>query len=336
MPRGPRLDAPGVLHHVIARGIERGKIFRNDRDRLDFLSRLAELVTETKTSVYAWCLVPNHFHLFTRTGAAPLSTVMRRLLTGYAVSFNRRHRRSGHLFQNRFKSIVVEQEPYFLELVRYIHLNPVRAHLVLDLDALGHYPWCGHSTLLGHRAAPWQDTHFVLAHFGTTLQAARPKYSQFVHDGLTQGQRPELAGGGLRRSRRFWQPAPTLQRGREAWAFDERILGSSEFVTDILSALPDNDALQIKLQPAEVLRDLVVAADRRFAVGEYEISSSTRRPAALSARAWVCYCAMRHHGLTATQVARELGVSRQSVMRGFERAQQLALDLEELPSTLRP
>src|SRR5437870_4639458 len=111
MPRGPRLDAPGALQHFIARGIERRPLFNSDRDRSDFLDRLASLSACTGTRLYAWALIPNHFHLLLRTGSAPLSSLLRRLLTGYAVSFNGRHRRSGHLFQNRFKSILVEDDP---------------------------------------------------------------------------------------------------------------------------------------------------------------------------------------------------------------------------------
>lgn len=336
MPRGPRLDAPDTLHHVIGRGIERGKIFSTDADRLDFLARLGDLVVETQTSLYAWCLIPNHFHLLARTATAPLSAVMRRLLTGYAVSFNRCHRRSGHLFQNRFKSIVVQQEPYFLELVRYIHLNPVRAHLVPDVEALDTYPWSGHATLLTESSAPWQDTDFVLAHFGATVQAARSRYGKFVRDGLAHGRRPDLVGGGLRRSRHTWRHAPEIERGREAWAFDERILGCSEFVTKILTEMPEDCASSGTREPGEVVRELLGVASRRFTVGNSEIGSNSHRPAAVTARAWVSYSAIRHHGLTPTQVARELGVSRQSVLRGFERAQQLALDPEERLSPLRP
>ena len=101
MPRQARLDAPGVLQHVMARGIERRKIFWDDKDRASFLERLALIHEETQTQCYAWALIPNHFHILLRTGTTPLSTVMRRLMTGYAVTFNIRHRRSGHLFQNR-------------------------------------------------------------------------------------------------------------------------------------------------------------------------------------------------------------------------------------------
>ncbi len=118
MPRGPRLDAPGVLHHVMVRGWERRAIFRDDRDRADFVRRLAALAEGGAFAVCAWALLPNHAHLLVRTGTRPLPGAMRSLLSGYAGAFNRRHQRTGHLFQNRYKSIVVEEEPYLLELQR--------------------------------------------------------------------------------------------------------------------------------------------------------------------------------------------------------------------------
>ncbi len=154
MSRQPRLDAPGLLQHVMARGIERREIFKDDKDRKSFLNRLATILEETQTQCFAWALIPNHFHLLLHTGATPLSKVMRRLMTGYAVSFNRRHKRSGHLFQNRYKSVVCEEDPYLLELIRYIHLNALRAELVKDLKELDKYSWTGHSAILGRRKNP--------------------------------------------------------------------------------------------------------------------------------------------------------------------------------------
>ena len=139
---------------MMARGIERRDIFKDDKDRKALLARLAIILEETQTQCYAWSLIPNHFHLLLRTGPIPLSKVMRRLMTGYAVSFNRRHKRSGHLFQNRYKSIVCEEDPYLLELIRYIHLNPLRAGLVNDLKELDKYPWTGHSAILGRCKNP--------------------------------------------------------------------------------------------------------------------------------------------------------------------------------------
>ena len=98
MPRKARIDAPGALHHIIARGIEQRKIFFDNADRDNFLERLGTILTETRTPCFAWTLIPNHLHLLLRTGSTPIATVMRRLLTGYAVTFNRRHRRHGQLF----------------------------------------------------------------------------------------------------------------------------------------------------------------------------------------------------------------------------------------------
>ena len=144
MPRKARIDAPGAVHHVIVRGIERKKIFRNDTDRDKFLERLGAILSETETPCFAWALIPNHFHLLLRTGGTSVSAVMRRLLTGYAIYFNRRYHRSGHLFQNRYKSILCQEDAYLLELVRYIHLNPLRARQVADYDELENYPFCGH------------------------------------------------------------------------------------------------------------------------------------------------------------------------------------------------
>jgi len=138
----------------MARGIERRKLFRDDKDRNSFLDRLAIILEETQTQCYAWALIPNHFHLLLLTGPTPLSKVMRRLMTGYAVTFNKRHRRSGYLFQNRYKSVICEEDPYLLELIRYIHLNPLRAKLVKDLKELDKYPWTGHSAILGRRKNP--------------------------------------------------------------------------------------------------------------------------------------------------------------------------------------
>jgi putative transposase len=149
MPRHARIDIPGLLQHVIVRGIEKRPIFLDDQDRENFLSRLRTLLTDSETICYAWVLLDNHFHLLLQSKQRPLAEVMRRLLTGYAVVFNLRHQRAGHLFQNRYKSIVCDKDSYHLELVRYIHLNPVRAGTVADLAALAAYRWSGHGELLG-------------------------------------------------------------------------------------------------------------------------------------------------------------------------------------------
>src|SRR4030043_1826373 len=171
MPRGPRIDAPATLHHVMVRGIERRRIFESERDREDFLDRLGRVIQEGGASCFAWVLIPNHAHILLRTGSTPLAKMMRRLLTGYAVSFNLRHQRSGHLFQNRYKSIVCEEDSYLLELIRYIHLNAIRAGLVKDLRELDRYRWRGHSVLVGYEQRDWQGRGGGLFLFGGRKRA---------------------------------------------------------------------------------------------------------------------------------------------------------------------
>ena len=149
MARLARLDAPGVVHHVIIRGIERRKIFWDEKDWEDFVERLGDLLRESGTTCYAWVLLTNHGHFLLRSGQVELAEVMRRLLTGYAVRFNRRHRRHGHLFQNRYKSIVCQEDVYLKELVRYIHLNPLRAGMVTSVHELARYRHSGHGVVMG-------------------------------------------------------------------------------------------------------------------------------------------------------------------------------------------
>ena len=162
MPRGPRLDSPGTLHHVIVRGIKGKEIVKDNKDRKDFLTRIGDIALETDTAIYAWALMKNHAHILLRSGSWGLSTYMRRVLSGYAVSYNKRHRGYGHLFQNRYKSILCEEDTYFKELVRHIHLNPLRAKLVSNLSQLERYAWCGYAVLMSRSKNKWQDKEYGL------------------------------------------------------------------------------------------------------------------------------------------------------------------------------
>ncbi|MFP4087174.1 MAG: transposase [Desulfobacteraceae bacterium] len=177
-------------------GIERRRIFRDNQDRQDFVDRLSRVLKETSTTCLAWCLMDNHFHLLLKTGHCPIAGVMRRVLTGYAVTFNRRHKRSGHLFQNRYKSILCQEEPYLLELVRYIHLNPLRGGIVGLLEKLDRFEFCGHGVLMGNRKNDWQDVDTVLSRFGAKVHAGRRGYRHFLMEGIAAGKRDDLIGGG--------------------------------------------------------------------------------------------------------------------------------------------
>jgi putative transposase len=316
MPRKSRMDAPGTLHHVIGRGIERGKIFRNIKDRQDFLSRLADLCREKNLIVYAWALIPNHFHILVRTGRQPLSASMRQLLTGYVVNFNKRHRRAGHLFQNRYKSIVCEDDPYLTELTRYIHLNPLRAGLVDNLQGLSLYRWSGHSTLLGIVTREWQDRDTILAYFGSDVEKAREGYERFVSDGIALGNRPELVGGGLVRSHGNWSQVVSLRKKGEAVNSDARILGSSDFVDRLLSEVGKKEKDTLRLFSGKC--DLSVLLSRIAAGNNVEASAictGVRTRKVVYARKLLSQIAVRKMGYSGAEVARFLGISTSAVNR---------------------
>ncbi len=322
MPRGPRLDAPGTLHHVMVRGIEQRRIFATTTDQRDFVARLEAVVGVTGLRVLAWALLPNHVHLLVRTGNQPLATAMRRLLTGYAVAFNHRHQRHGHLFQNRYKSILVEQEPYLLELSRYIHLNPLRAKVVRDLAALDRYPWTGHSALVGRIPRCWQAVEEVLGEFGQRVRTARHRYRQFVAEGLHQGRRPDLQGGGLRRSAGGWESLAALRRGREGWAFDERVLGSGPFVEHLLHSLPPPPT-RSRAEVAAAFPAVIAACAAGWGVTVAELFGGSRRRRVAQARAAASYVGVAELGLPIAHVARTLGVSPPVVRTGLARGPEL-------------
>jgi putative transposase len=325
MARGPRLDGPGVLHHVMARGIEQRPIFRCDSDRRDLLSRLASSCREGGARIFAWALLPNHAHALLLSGKTPLSRIMQRVLGGYAREFNRRYRRHGHLFQNRFKSVVVEHDPYLLELVRYIHLNPLRAGLVADVAALDRYAWSGHSRLMGFADDRWQDVEYVLSLFGDRVAAARRAYRSFVEAGVGQGRRPDLSGGGLCRSRRGCEVVAMLVRGRERWACDERVLGSSDFVAQLQAEeLAKRHPLRPPAPVHETLARIVSVVAEHGGLSAVEICSGSKRRDVVRARALLSFMAIREAGLSAAHVARALNVTPRAVVRVLGHGCQIA------------
>jgi putative transposase len=334
MPRRSRIDAPGALHHIIARGIEKRKIFRDDSDRNNFLERLGEIVEDTKTPCLAWALIPNHIHLLLKTGQTPVATLMRRLLTGYAVSFNRRHRRYGHLFQNRYKSILCQEDAYLLELVRYIHLNPIRARIVEDMGALRVYRFAGHSAILGRVKRDWQDTRGILRLYGERVGIARRRYEEFVQEGIIQGKRVDLTGGGLIRSHGGWAAVSAMRRAKIFQKSDERILGDGEFVEEVLSASQESMEGKYLLQARGIdLARIASQVSELMALDPLGLWGPGKERNRVNARSLLCYWAVRKLGLSMAELSRRLrlslsGVS-QSVKRGEKIAQNKRYELNE-------
>lgn len=319
MPRSARLDAPGVLHHVIGRGIERRPIFPSDKDREDFIFRLSALVDTQAMDIYSWALLPNHFHLLCKTKHKPLAWSMRKLLTGYAVNFNKRYKRQGHLFQNRYKSIVCQEEAYLLELVRYIHLNPLRARLVDRLNELNEYPWSGHSALLGRRNRPWQDRDYILGFFGEGIIGPK-KYLQFIKEGMDQGRRPELVGGGLIRSSGGWSEVLSLRKRGEREASDQRILGEGDFVEKVLSEATNFQKEVLGLNKKKLdLPDLASRISTRQGISLDELLSASLRKEIVEARRVLAWLAVKVLGYSGAEVARYLGVTSSCINRSLSR-----------------
>lgn len=320
MPRQSRIDAPGALHHIIIRGIERKRLFADDRDRNDFIARLSDLLEKTKTPCYAWALMSNHVHLLLRTGTIPISSIMRRLLTGYAIRFNKRHHRCGHLYQNRYKSILCEEDPYLEQLVAYIHLNPLRAGIVGDVSALKAYAFTGHSALMGEKLRPWQDTEYVLALFGSSVPEARGRLQEHVSKCSARGRRPELTGGGLIRSAGGWHAVKEAYRDGIRISSDERILGKSDFVELALKQSEEAFDRRTQLRSAGIdLSSLVAAACRHLKIEEKTLQSATRRRDVARAHALISYIATQELSIPGSEVAGRFNVDRSSVSRAVQR-----------------
>lgn len=309
MPRGPRLDSPGALHHVLARGIERGVIFRDDHDREGFLERIARLVESDAIAVYAWALMPNHFHLLVRTKAQPLERSMRSLLSGHASAFNRRHDRVGHLFQNRYRSTLCEDEIYFVTLTRYIHRNPIPS-VVPDVSALDRYPFTGHAAVLGTRAREWQDTDELLRHFGENRADALLSYRALM---AIAGDQRDLEGGGLRRSRDAWERLYTVEKGRERFRSDERILGSGAFVEKVLREV------RVKGPKSPDLEVIIARVCAHLGVSPEAIRGEGRSRPISRAREGISYLWTVALGHSRRALARFLGVAESSLQAAARR-----------------
>jgi REP element-mobilizing transposase RayT len=325
MPRKARIDAPGALHHIIIRGIEKRRIFRDNKDRDQFIQRLSGIIIDTDTPCYAWALIPNHVHLLLKTGLTPVATIMRRLLTGYAVYFNHRHKRHGHLFQNRYKSILCQEESYLLELVRYIHLNPLRAKLVENIKALDKYPYCGQSAVLGKVKRDWQHVDHVLSLFGQRRSDAKKAYRQFVEKGIEEGRRSELTGGGLVRSLGGWAALRALRNEPVRVKGDERILGDSDFVESVLKEANEQLERRYRLEAGGFdLNQVIKRVAEVMSIEPDLIWEKSRRPQVVAARDLLCFWASTELGMSATSLAKRLKLTQPAVSIAVRRGEKIA------------
>ena len=290
MPRKPRLDAPGTIHHVMVRGIEQRSIFVDDVDRGDLLDRLCLVLPECDASCLAWAFLSNHAHYAIRVGSTPLAQVMRRVNTGYAVRFNRRHERVGYLFQNRYGSEIVGDDAYLLKLIPYVLLNPLRAGLVEDLRALESFPWSSYGALMGRRAPlPFEDADAALAPFGDLREIARHQLWVAMRDEDCAGVVEPTVGAML-------SPRTFLDCARRPLPDDEELLAMAEAVCEHLG------------------------------VFLYDVERGMRHDAASRARAVICHIAVSLWHLPRVRVARLVCVSSSAVSHALARGAQILRD----------
>jgi hypothetical protein len=269
-------------------------------------------------------LIPNHAHFLIRTGQVPIATFMSRLLTGYAVYFNNRHKRSGQLFQNRYKSILCQEKTYLTELVRYIHLNPLRAGLVKSLGDLNTFPYCGHSTLMGNNKRTWQDSDYVLNCFGNERAGAIRHYSDFVSAGIEHGRRDDLTGGGLIRSLGGWKSVSRRDLKNLHRKSDERILGDDDFVNTLLSAANEKyDRFQRMKHLGYDLEKLAKCTADIYGIEIEGIFSRGRQKTKVEARSVFCYWASRELGFSYAELARRLAISIPAIGYSVERGEKI-------------
>jgi len=320
MPRQARLDIPGALHHIMVRGINKSTIFEDDEDREQFLNRLGENVTDARATVYAFALMTNHAHVLSKSGKAGISAVMRKQLTWYAQYYNRRHLRSGHLFENRYKSILCDEDNYLLPLIRYIHLNPVRAGIVETMEELDRYPWSGHSVLIGEREHGWMDVKYVLLQFEGTRKKGRNAYRRFVEEGIGLGRQPQLTGGGLIRSKGGWSQVVSARRSGEGEEYDERILGSGDFVHGALKEAEEKIRLQLKHRRAGgTLVQIIDQECDRAQISPKELEGGSRRRVVSAMRIKIAKRGLDELGLSLAEIARHVGVSTSGLARAIKR-----------------
>ena len=303
----------------MVRGINKANIFDDNENKARFLERLGQNVVEGKCSVYAWVLMDNHVHILFKSGKHGISAVMRKTLTWYAQYYNRVHKRTGHLFENRYKSILCDEDNYLLALVRYIHLNPLRANIVKTIEELDRYPFCGHRAVIGKAKHPWMDADYVLLQFGRTKRKGAAEYRRFMREGIGLGHQPELTGGGLLRSLGGWSQVISRRRSGKEEEGDERILGSGDFVHAILKETEERELRQLKLKRSgRTIQKIIDEECKRAGISPLEVTNGVSRRAVSRVRAAVSSRGRSELGLSSAEMARHLGVAASSISRLVE------------------
>lgn len=299
MPRKARLSIPGSVTHIMAKCLDGLCLYTDEDDAVFFVSALSRCLIETRCRCYAWALMRNHYHLVIRVGDQELWRTMKPLNMLLAQHYNRKYSHRGPLFMDRYKSIVTQDQCYVQELVRYVHLNPVRAGLCKNLQNLVNYPWTGHRALLGFEQHEFQNTSDVLNRFGKDRESSHQAYLAFLQEGLSDG-----ADAGLIELVRSSNTAVEKGGNPARW-----VIGDPEFVRQTIQKA---QARQLRISRFEregadfnpVARRVCEACH----VPYEELFFRHKGGAGSAARKYFCYAATRKYGAPAKSVAAFLGV----------------------------
>jgi putative transposase len=288
MARKPRIHYPGAVYHVILRGNGGQDIFFSQADRSRFYFLLQEGVEKYGHRVHAFCLMTNHVHLAIQVGEVPLSRIMQNIGFRYTSYLNRRKKRTGHVFQGRYKALLIDADRYLLELVRYIHCNPVRAGLVQSPDQ---YQWSSHRSYLGRAAIPWLTTDWVLSQFAARERKARELYGGFIAEGINEEYRAEFHKG----------------------LFEGRILGDDRFSEKSLVRAEE------KFQRGVSQQLIVAAVCKEYGLSFEQLVEPGKRQPAATARAIAAYLVQESGNLSLTELSNNVQRDLAALSRAAER-----------------
>ena len=316
MPRKARINSPGVLQHVMARGLEGRDLFDDDDDHIIFLDLFKKRVQEVGYKCYAWVLMDNHYHLLLRTSERPLSELMKPLNTDYARYFNRKRQRRGYVFQDRYKSIATQDQFYIEQIVRYIHLNPYRAGLCRNMEQLNNFPWSGHSAIMGTTVRDFQDSDSVLRRFGLEIELSRQRYAEFIREGMRSRGGDDLIEI-IRRSNNAIQN----RHSSDCW-----VIGDKEFVQKVL----EHDAKN-RIRIARYKREgwdpdrLARFVSEKLSIPPDQLLTQSKRTIQSDARKIFCYIGSRELGFSSKVLGEYLNISQAAVSASSRRGGTIAL-----------
>jgi Transposase and inactivated derivatives len=318
MPRKARINVPGLTHHIMARTFNDLLLFGDDADRTFYLSCLSHRINETRFICYAWVLMSTHVHLLIRTTEQPLCKLMKPLNGDYAHYYNKKYNRLGPVFCDRYKSIATQDQYYLEQLIRYIHLNPVRAGICKTIGQLNGYQWSGHRKIMENENDGFQEIRQVLRRFGKTTVEARRKYREFIEAGIGNNEDENFLS-----SVRAGNAGKRDKNTADCWVLGDADFQKSVFEKDVQNRL----TLARYRREGISLKDVLRATARKTEVEEKLILCKSKRTPQAAARMIFCFLA-RELGFPTIETGNFLGIQQAAISNAARNGAVLAQKLK--------